>query len=175
MCVDVFLSLNGAVIPNHGYVAINDISFSDNTALLCITNRPGTPTSGGWYGPDGTRVYGTDVPGVTINSGYKVVRLLKRTIGIAPEGIYWCSVEDATSTFQTIYVGLYNTGGGNVRSLNVATCWCSLYSGHLTLSGGMTFTLHNDNSFTLHWWTCYHYYLDQRLHNCHPRNPDCVE
>ncbi|CAI8029810.1 hypothetical protein GBAR_LOCUS16916, partial [Geodia barretti] len=31
---NVFLSLNGAVIPNHGYVAISDIGFSDNTALL---------------------------------------------------------------------------------------------------------------------------------------------
>ena len=27
--------------------------------------------------------------------------------------------------------------------------WCSLYSGRLALSGGMNFTLHNDNSFTL--------------------------
>ena len=26
---------------------------------------------------------------------------------------------------------------------------CTLYSGHLFLSGGMTLTLHNDNSFTL--------------------------
>ena len=78
-----------------------------------------------------------------------VVRL-KRTTGKATEGIYRCSVQDAASTFQTIYVGLYNTGGGNVWFVNVATLyWCSLYSGHLTLSGGMNFTLHHDNSFTL--------------------------
>ena len=108
--VDVFLSLNGAVIPDHGYVAISDIGFNDNTALLCNTH---TPTSGGWYGPDGTRVYGTDVPGVIRDSGYKVVRL-KRTIGTAPEGIYWCSVLDAASTLRNVYVGLYNTGRGNV-------------------------------------------------------------
>ena len=116
--VDVFLGLNGAVIPDHGYVAISDIGPSDNNALLCNTDYPGTPTSGDWYAPDGTRVYGTDVPGVIRNSGYKVVRL-KRTIGTAPEGIYWCSVLDAASTLRTVYVELYNHEGGNVWFLNV--------------------------------------------------------
>ena len=111
--VDVFIRLNGAVIPNHSYADISDIGFSDNTALLCITNRPGTPYSGNWFGSDGTRVDGTDVPGVTRNSGYKVVRL-KRTIGTALEGIYWCSVENAASRTQTVFVGLYYSGGGNV-------------------------------------------------------------
>ncbi|CAI8049668.1 hypothetical protein GBAR_LOCUS27344 [Geodia barretti] len=121
---NVFLSLNGAVIPDHGYVAISDIGFSDNNALLCNTNLRGFPTSGGWYAPNRTRVIR--------NSGHKVVRL-KRAIGITtPEGIYWCSIEDAAYTLQTVYVGLYNPGGG-----------------HLTLSGGMNFTLHHDNSFTL--------------------------
>ncbi|CAI8049666.1 Peroxidasin-like protein [Geodia barretti] len=128
---NVFLILNGTVIPKNGYVDINDIGFSDNTALFCITNRPGTPTSGDWYGPDGTRINLMDVQGVTRTRGSMVVRL-KRTTGKATEGIYRCSVQDAASTFQTIYVGLYNTGGG-----------------HLTLSGGMNFTLHHDNSFTL--------------------------
>ncbi|CAI8013812.1 Neogenin, partial [Geodia barretti] len=36
---DVFLSLNGAVIPNNGLLNISDIGSTDNTALLCITNR----------------------------------------------------------------------------------------------------------------------------------------
>ena len=90
---------------------INDIGFSDNTALFCITNRPGTPTSGDWYGPDGTRINLMDVPGVTRTRGPTVVRL-KSTTGTAPEGIYWCSVDDSASTLQSVYVGLYNTGGG---------------------------------------------------------------
>ena len=116
--VDVFLSLNGAVIPDHGYVAISDIGSSDNTALLCITNYPGTPSSGNWFPPHGTRVDGISVPGVTRNRGPMVVRL-KRATGTAHEGIYWCSVQDAASTLQTVYVGLYNTGRGNVWFLNV--------------------------------------------------------
>ena len=117
MYVDVFFRLNGAVIPNHGYVAISDIGSTDDTALLCVTNRPppsGSTTSGGdWYAPDRTRVDGTSVPGVTRTRGYKIVRL-RRTTGTAPEGIYRCSVTDAASTLQTVFVGLYNTGKGNV-------------------------------------------------------------
>ena len=128
MCIDVFLSLNGTVIPDHGYVSISDIGstdddFSDNTALLCNTNRHpgyGSVNSGGdWYGPDGTRVDGNDVPGVTRNRGPMVVRLRRTTTGTALEGIYRCSVLDAASTLHTVYVGLYNTGGGNVGFYNV--------------------------------------------------------
>ena len=138
--VDVFLSLNGAVIPDHGYVAISDIGFSDNNALLCNTNLRGFPTSGGWYAPNRTRVIR--------NSGHKVVRL-KRAIGITtPEGIYWCSIEDAAYTLQTVYVGLYNPGGGKSVFLNAGTI-LFVYSGHLVLSGDITFILHNDNSFIL--------------------------
>ena len=115
--VDVFLSLSGAVIPNNAYVAISDIGSSDNTALLCNTNRRplfGTYSGGDWYEPDGTIVDGSDVPGVTRNRGAFVVRLKRTTTGTAHEGIYWCSVLDAASTPQTVYVGLYNPGGGNV-------------------------------------------------------------
>ena len=97
---------------------ISDIGSTDNTALLCVTNYPGTPTSGNWYGPDGTRVNLMDVPGVTRTRGFMVVRL-RRITGTTPEGIYRCSVEDAASIYQTLYVGLYNTGGGNVWLLNV--------------------------------------------------------
>ena len=39
---DVYLSLNGDIIPDHGYVMISDIGSTDNTALLCHTNCPAT-------------------------------------------------------------------------------------------------------------------------------------
>ena len=124
VCVDVFLILNGAVIPDHGYVDISDIGSTDDTALLCVTNCPPpsglshSHSGGDWYGPDGTRVDGTDVQGFARTRGSKVVRLW-RTTSTAPEGIYWCSVNDAASTLQTTYVGLYNTRGGNIWFLNV--------------------------------------------------------
>ena len=41
-----------------------------------------------------------------------IVRL-RRNTGTPEEGIYHCVVEDADNTPQTVYVGLYNSGGGN--------------------------------------------------------------
>ena len=128
--IDVFLSLNGAVIPNHGYVLISGIGSSDDTALLCHTNRPppsgGPNTSGGeWRAPNGTKVMVTSVTGsgFRINRGSMVVRLNKITdtnaasTGTTPsEGIYWCSIKDAVMIRQTVYVGLYNSGGGMLFS-----------------------------------------------------------
>ena len=112
---DVYLSLNGTVIPNNGYVEISDIGSDDDTALLCHTNQPPPPgcanSGGDWFAPDGTRVSGSDVPGFTRNRDPMVVRL-KRTSGTPPEGIYQC---DHASSLHRVSVGLYNTGGGNSR------------------------------------------------------------
>ena len=116
---DVYLSLNGEVIPNHGYVEISDIGiFDDDTALFCHTNRPppvGSTNSGGnWVAPDGDRVGGigsTDVPGLERTRGPMLMRLRSNS-GTPDEGIYQCEVNDATNTPQTISVGLYNSGRG---------------------------------------------------------------
>ena len=113
---DVYLSLNGEVIPNHGYVEISDIGSSDITALLCHTDRPADSignSGGNWFAPDEDRVGGlgsTDVPGFGRNRGPMLVRLQRS--GTPDEGIYWCKVNDSTDTNQTVYVGLYNSGGG---------------------------------------------------------------
>ena len=121
MITGVFLSLNGRVIPNHGYVVISDIGTAgDDTALLCITNRPpptGSSNSGGiWFAPDGTRVpsSGNDVPGLRRSRGPMVVRLYRNTVSTETptEGIYQCEIMDAAGTPQMLYVGLYFTGGG---------------------------------------------------------------
>ena len=117
--LDVYLSLNGDIIPNHGYVMSSDIGSTYNTALLCHTNRPilsGSFSSGGnWFAPY-TRVHGNDVPGFKRNRGPMVVRLLRNTAtGTPAEGIYECVIEDDASTTQTVYVGLYNSGGGIVN------------------------------------------------------------
>ena len=112
LLTDVYLSLDGTVIPNHGYV---EISSTDDSALLCHTNNPpppGSASSGGdWWAPDRTKIPSSDVPGVTRTRGPMVVRLW-RTSGDPPEGIYECTINDATSTVQIVYVGLYSTGEG---------------------------------------------------------------
>ena len=114
LLTDVYLSLDGIVIPNHGYVEIGDIGYTDDSALLCHTNFPPLPdggnSGGDWHAPDGTRVVGSVVPGVTRNRGPMVVRL-KRTSGTPPEGIYHCIVQNITGVNQTAHVGLYRNGG----------------------------------------------------------------
>ena len=114
----VYLSLNGDIIPNHGYVMSSDIGSTDNTALLCITNRPATlggHSGGDWFAPDGTKVEGTEVPGFRRNRGPMVVRLLRDTAtGTPAEGIYGCVIEDDTVILQSVFAGLYNSGGGIV-------------------------------------------------------------
>ena len=57
---------------------------------------------------------------------------LKRTSGTPPEGIYHCSIFDAASTPQTVYVGLYNTGEGNNSSIQSHSQMCIMLS--VTLS-----------------------------------------
>ena len=112
--IDVFFSLNGTVIHNNGLLNISDIGSTDNTALLCITNRSppsGSTTGGNWFAPDGTRVEdigSDDVPGFVRNRGPMVERLKRNTDTDPPdEGIYQCSVDDAESTSHSLYVGLY--------------------------------------------------------------------
>ena len=118
MSVGVYLSLNGTIIPNHGYVVISDIGSTDDTALICHTNRPATQNNnahsgGNWFAPDDTRVTDYDVPGFLRTRGPMVVRLLRNTATDTPsEGIYHCQIMDAEGTYILVNVGLYNSGGG---------------------------------------------------------------
>ena len=119
---DVYISLNGDITPNHGYVVINDIGSTNDTALICHTNHPANktgyfgPHSGGnWFAPDGIRVNMDFVPGFSRNRGPMVVRLFRYIYTDPPsEGIYQCLVKDDTDTVQTVSVGLYHSGGGIV-------------------------------------------------------------
>ena len=119
----MFLSLNGTNIPNHGYVVISDIGTSEDTALLCNTDRfpdSGSPNSGGfWYAPDGTSITNQDsVPGLYRRRGVLAVRLVRLTDNsTAAEGMYRCAIRDALRDFHSVYAGLYHSGGG-VCSVN---------------------------------------------------------
>ena len=107
----MYVSLRGRVIPNNGYAIIDDIGSWDN-AVLCHTDRavdfgdPFRRSGGNWFAPDGTRVNENDVPGFYRNRGPMVVRL-HRTDSKANQGIYNCAIQDATTNYQAVYVGLY--------------------------------------------------------------------
>ena len=130
LAVGVYLSLNDNIIPNHGYVVISDIGSTDDTALICHTNHPATITdiggstnSGGdWIAPNGMTVGFGHISGFIRRRGPMMVRLLRNTAtGTPSKGIYHCLVEDDTLTEQTVYVGLYRSGGG-IMSTCVHTC-----------------------------------------------------
>ena len=126
---DVYLSLNGSIIPNNGYVIISDIgTANDATALLChtnhpadITNRHGIMHSGGhWFRPNGENFPPSSV-GFRRGRGPMVVRLFRDTASTDPpvEGIYYCEIEDGTDTLQRVFVGLYyaNDSRGNTQCM----------------------------------------------------------
>ena len=111
----MYLSLHDAIIRNNSYVGFSDIGSTENTALICNTNRPAINddkrhSGGNWYGPSG--MDGENVPEFVRTRGPMVVRLYRKTATDPPsEGIYHCVVEDDTMTEHTLYVGLYNSGG----------------------------------------------------------------
>ena len=113
---DVYLTLNGEVIPNQGYVEISYIGSADSTALLCHTNRPANgaySSEGNWLAPDGSS---TDVQGFEIERAPMVIGLKKSVSNVAPnQGIYQCLIADAALLPKAVYVGIYNTGGGKAR------------------------------------------------------------
>ena len=95
---------------------INVIGSTDEGALFCHTDHPPYPglfhSGGNWFTPNGMRVvHGPYVSGLTQTRSPMLVRL-KRTRGNPAEGIYHCTVQDDTSTYQRVYVGLYSRGGG---------------------------------------------------------------
>ena len=113
----MYLSLNGTFISSHSYVLISDIGSTDDTALICNTDRPppynGRHSGGEWFTPDGTRVNMYYVPGFRRNRAPRMVRLKRHTATDPPsEGMYECAIEDDTFTHQTVAVGLYNDGSG---------------------------------------------------------------
>ena len=109
-----YMSLNGDIIPNHGYVVISDIGYTDDSALICHNNRPATLFhSGDWFAPDVTRVSHTDVPGFRRNRAPMMVRLLRNNATDPPsEGIYHCLVENYSGIIWALFVGLYGSEGG---------------------------------------------------------------
>ena len=93
---------------------MDDIGSTDDTALLCHTNKVLPKVIGGdWFDPNGNKVGSDidnkpgDVPGFKRNRVPHVVRLKRSSSdGTPPEGVYKCVVRDTTDTDQTVFVGI---------------------------------------------------------------------
>ena len=116
--------LNGTIIPNHGYLLLEDIGEGDN-ALLCVTNNtaccshaqvPGRGILGVWYYPNGTLLPNMIINNQSLrwdfyrNRGPSVVRMHRRRGGVI--GIYRCEIPDANGVYHHVYVGLYTNDTG---------------------------------------------------------------
>ena len=117
---DIYLSLNGSVIPNHGYILISDIGFTDETALLCNANlSPSDDQSyseGTWFTPNQTKIPEKDEgnQGFLSNRTDTSVRLKRYNSMDAPQdGIYSCEINNtSTNATLSVYVGLYHGSEG---------------------------------------------------------------
>ena len=111
--------MNGAVIPNHGFILLDNIGESSNS-LLCLTDNrmrcaraqvPGFGILGDWYYPNGTGVANIGVMWEFYRRrGLSVVRLNRRRGGVT--GIYFCVIPDAAGVDQTMFIGVYTASTG---------------------------------------------------------------
>ena len=115
----VVVVLNGAIIPNHGFVLLDNIGESSNS-LCCLTeNRmccartqvPGRGLLGDWYYPNGTGVPNmADRFDFYRNRGQSVVRLHRWRDGVM--GIYRCEIPNGADVNQTMFIGVYTANTG---------------------------------------------------------------
>ena len=110
--VGVTLSLHGSAVANNSYVNVADIGNTDDSALLCCTDKPGccgnrNNKQGHWYFPNGMTVRYNNTQGFRRNRDSGVVRL-KRNGMSTDRGLFYCEVPDANDTNQTVYVHIGN-------------------------------------------------------------------
>ena len=108
---------------------MEDIGSTDDTALLCHTNRlpsnsDGMHSGGVWvYKEAGESLTGSKIKGFGSNRGSMVVRLFRRSSHNQKEGIYFCRIPDASESVKIVSVGLYNSVAGKVYTcLHCAFC-----------------------------------------------------
>ena len=123
-----YVSFMGENLPNHSYVDLtlvgspavtpSDHAVQCHTDLqTCCTSHHG-PYDGDWYFPHGRRLAGYVVGDITQQHGAQRVDLRRNHRASKPPGIYRCFIatnavhaDDDGSVRETVYVGLYATGG----------------------------------------------------------------
>ena len=125
-----YVSFMGQTLANHSYVDLSLVGdTSDN--VVCHTDLS-TCCSGGqgvhrgdWYFPNGDRLPFPGGVDIFEARGAQRVDLRRRNSATSPVGIYRCNIQteavhddDDTSVRDApVYVGLYNTSGGELKSL----------------------------------------------------------
>ena len=124
--VVAFITFMGVTLPNHGYVDLslvgNDTNGSDSVQChtdlsTCCSGSQGVHR-GDWYFPSGDRLNFSLGSGDIFESRVaQRVDLRRRNNADMLSGIYRCDIEtiavnsDDTTARETVYVGLYDSGG----------------------------------------------------------------
>ena len=129
-----YVSFMGETLPNHSYVDLTLVgteSGNPGNTVRCHTDLGSCcggaqgPHRGDWYFPNGTRLpfYGYNIYEAR---GPQRVDLHRRYDGNSPSGIYRCDIStntihhdyDIFSMRDTVYVGLYATGGNAILHIH---------------------------------------------------------
>ena len=128
-----YLTFNDSVIPNHAYVDLSlmmypgddDATADISSTVICHTDLSTCCRGydgggrGNWYFPDGRSLPGAGIDNENIQHPiaqrrqHQLVRLQRgptSATGTIPDGIYRCDI-DTVATRETIYVGVYGSGG----------------------------------------------------------------
>ena len=126
-----YVSFMGENLPNNSYVDLTlvgtDSSDPGNT-VRCITDLSTCCTNGQgihrgeWYFPNETRLRFSGIgDSIFEDRGAHQVTLRRRNNAMGPSGIYRCDIatvsvhdDSDTSVGETVYVGLYASGGNGV-------------------------------------------------------------
>ena len=124
-----YVSFMGTNLPNHSYVDLTLVgnvlnSVQCHTDLNTCCNRTQGTDRGDWYFPNGDRLqFLNDLGDIYEQRVAQRVDLRRRNNGDT-SGIYHCTIEtnavhsndnSDTTTRETVYVGLYASGGEDVR------------------------------------------------------------
>ena len=130
-----YVSFMGQTLANHSFVDLSLVGSVASNSIQCHTDLPTCCISivglhcGDWYFPDGARLPFTSGD-ITERHGIQTVHLRVINSATSPSGIYRCDVptvavhdDDDISVRETVYVGAYTAGGGNVtKHMKKQTC-----------------------------------------------------
>ena len=123
-----YVSFMGKNLPNHAYVDLTLVGTSNGdpgNTVRCITDLGTCCTNGqggDWYFPDGDSLPLIS-PGIHIFvvRGAQRVALRRRNNAMSPSGVYRCDIptdavhdDNDLSVGETVYVGLYASGGNEL-------------------------------------------------------------
>ena len=122
-----YVSFMGTNLPNHSYVNFTLVGHRGSESVQCHTDLTTCCTAddgvdrGDWYFPSGRRLPFALRGRVFEHRENSRVELRRQENAPASSGIYRCDIETTVgidNTRESVYVGLYTSGGRECRTVN---------------------------------------------------------